>query len=100
MTGRPTRVGSSRTSTEAKNASMSTWRIVGVPGSVPVLVPGPGPVGSGTKRQAAETLGKGHPGTAALFLGPAPYGLAGPPAGLGELGAMALDGGRLALHGL
>ena len=55
---------------------------------------------SPTERQPAEALGKGHPGAAALFLGPAPNGLAGPPAGLGELGAMTLDGGRLALDGL
>ena len=58
------------------------------------------PLSSRTERQPAEALGKGHPGAAALFLGPAPDGLAGPAAGLGELGAMTLDGGRLALDGL
>src|SRR5271170_4616603 len=88
MTGRPARVGSSRTSTEAKNASMSTCRMLGVS------------LRSRTERQPAEALGKGHPGTAALFLGPAPYGLPGPAAWLGELGAVALDGGSLALDGL
>jgi hypothetical protein len=57
-------------------------------------------LGSGTERQPAEALGKGHPGAAALFLGPAPYGLPGPPAGLGELGTVTLHGGGLALDGL
>ena len=57
-------------------------------------------VGSPTERQPAEALGKGHPGAAALLLGPAPDGLAGPSAGLGELRAVTLDGGGLALDGL
>src|ERR1700678_1773405 len=88
MTGRPARVGWSRTSTEAKNASMSTCRMQGVS------------LRSCMERQPAETLGKGHPGTAALFLGSAPYGLSGPAARPGELGALALHGGGLALDGL
>ena len=55
---------------------------------------------SPTERETAETLGKGHTGAPTLLLCPAPDGLAGPPAGLGKLRAMALDRGGLALDRL
>src|SRR5580692_5486290 len=74
MTGLPAREGSSSTSTDAKNASMSTCRMVGRAGR------------SATEGQPAEPLGVGDAGRPALLAG--------------ELGPMALDCGRLGLNGV
>src|SRR5580698_7310465 len=85
MTGRPASEGSSSISTDAKNASMSTCRMLGR------RVP------SATERETAKSLGKESTGAPTLLLCPAPDGLAGPPAGLGKLRAMTLDRGGLAV---
>src|SRR5665213_3928739 len=75
MTGRPARVGSSNTSTEAKNASMSTCRITRLCSS--------------TEAQPPEALGERNPGApAGVFRGPAYRG--GRPLGaVGELAPVA-----------
>ena len=63
---------------------MSTWRMVGTGGR------------SATEGQPAEPLGVGHAGPPALLRRPPPHRVAGPTALAGELGAVALHGGRLA----
>src|ERR1700722_20778546 len=55
---------------------------------------------SSPERQTAEAFGVAGAGPAALLFGPPSHRLAGPPAGLGELGAMALDRGGLEVDGL
>src|SRR5277367_4339748 len=86
MTGLPARDGSSSTSTDAKNASMSICKMVGRAGR------------SVTEGQPAEPLGVSDAGPPALLGRPPPHGLAGPAVLTGELGPMALDCGRLGLH--
>ena len=89
MTGFPASDGSSSTSTEAKKASMSTWRMVGTVGAAQ-------PPRVNRRKPSA----KAHAGPPALLGRPPSYGLAGPSALLGELRAMALDRGRLGLDGV
>src|SRR5579863_4432732 len=88
MTGLPDNVGSSSTSTDAKNASMSTWRIVGTER------------GSGTEGQPAEPFGVRDARPPALLGRPAAYGLTGPTALAGELTAVALHGRNFRLDGV
>src|SRR5674476_712571 len=88
-TGRPARVGSSNTSTEAKNASMSTWSITRstdgtqLPG-LRAMPSGCGWVGrSSTEARPPEPLGEAAPGIPAGILGcpmnrrPGPLGTVG-----------------------
>src|SRR5580693_1833331 len=101
MTGLPASEGSSSTSTDAKNASMSTWRMVG---TALLTVPGAsgwpgGPDGepSATEGQPAEPLGVGDTGPPALLDRPSSHRLARPAVLAAELGAVALDRCRLGL---
>src|ERR1019366_784726 len=93
MTGRPTSDGSSRTSTDAKNESMSTCRTV--------QRSEPSDIGSATEPETPKALGIPHPGPAPVLLGALPPRPAGPLPAVGELAGvtrhrrhLGLDRGR------
>src|SRR5580698_4184437 len=88
MTGFPASDGSSSTSTDAKNASMSTCRMVGTSRR------------SGTEGQPAEALGVRDARPPALLRRPTTDRLAGPTSLARELASVALDGRRLRLDGV
>src|ERR1035441_3816715 len=104
MPGSPASEGSSSTSTEAKNASMSTWRIT--LSAVPPLVvaegsprfAGPAPDRSPTEGQPPEPFGKGNTRLPARFLGTTRHRGGGPLHTVGELAAMAPDRFALDVH--
>src|SRR5450759_2749730 len=104
MTGRPARMGSSSTSTDAKNESMSTWRMTRWP-------PGPTATGSRqprspvsasprstTEAQPPEALGERHTGLSSAILGAQANCRGSPFHAIGELTPMAADRFPLDVH--
>src|SRR6202034_1670675 len=92
MTGRPTSSGRSRSSTAAKNASMSTCSTAGE--SSPERS-GSSTVRTSAEQEPPEALGVEDAGSPALLFGPQAHGVSGPGVPARELAAMALDGGHL-----